>query len=262
MRNHALSKWRSGEVSPGGWVSLADLHIVEVMSRMPFDWLCFDLQHGLLSEKDLLQMLAIAKATSVTPIVRVAGNDAARIGRALDAGAEGVIVPMVETAEEAAALASACRYPPTGTRSCGPMRDVLHSGPQYLAQANDQIAAIAMIETQRGLDNVTAIAGTPGIDALFVGPMDLCFGLGIQPGAFDDPVFVEALSTIERAGREAGCAVGIYGYDVARAKDALAGGYVFASLGTDIGFLRAGAQSAINALGNGKVAPPHSTASY
>ena len=260
MNNTALAKWRARQASPGGWVSLGELHIVEVMSRMPFDWLCFDLQHGLLSEKDLLQMLAVAKATSVTPIVRVASNDAGRIGRALDAGAEGVIVPMVETAEEAAALVSACRYPPDGARSCGPMRDFLHSGPQYLAEANDQIAAIAMIETQKGLDNVSAIAGTPGIDALFVGPMDLCFGLGIRPGAFDDPVFVEALACIEKAGREAGCAVGMYGYDVERARDALASGYVFASIGTDIGFLRMGAQSAFSELkvktGGSDAAPP------
>lgn len=248
MTNLSLTKWKSGTPSPGGWISLSDLHIVETMARMDFDWICFDLQHGLLSHSHLLQMMPIITATLVTPIVRVAQNDPGQIGRVLDAGAYGVIVPMIDTAADAAAAVAACRYLPLGRRSCGPMRGVLHSGPGYLAAANQDIAVIAMIETREGLANVRAIAATPGVDALFIGPMDLCLGIGIAPGAFGDPAFTQAIATIRAAASEAGCAVGIYGYTPEIAAQALADGFAFASLGTDISFFRDGAKAALGLI--------------
>lgn len=245
MKNRSLAKWRGGTASPGAWIMLTDLHIVETLVRMDFDWLCFDLQHGLLSHSHLLALIPIVTATEKSPLVRVCQNDAGDIGRVLDAGAHGVIVPQVNSAEEAAAAAAACRYPPVGRRSCGPLRGVMQDGINYLLTANDQVTCIAMIETREGLDNVDAIASTPGIDALFIGPMDLCYGLGITPGDFGNPDFVTAVKRIKAACAAAGCAVGIFGYSPELAHLALGDGFSFASIGTDISFFRAGAQSAL-----------------
>ncbi|MFM5922999.1 MAG: HpcH/HpaI aldolase family protein [Novosphingobium sp.] len=260
MHNQALAQWKAGTPSYGAWINLPELHTAEAIARMDFDWLCFDLQHGLLSYSHLLALIPATSATRATPLVRVAGNDAAAIGRVLDAGAHGVIVPMVNSAAEAAAAVAACRYPPQGTRSCGPMRGIMLEGFGYLATANAEVACIAMIETRQGLDNVAAIAATPGLDALFVGPMDLCYGLGITPGNFADPAFVEAIEAIKSASQAAGVALGMFGASPALAAKYLSEGFQFASVGTDISFFRDGAKAAFDtARGTAAGAPakPH-----
>ena len=249
MKNLSLAKWRSGEHSIGAWVNLPDLHVAETLARMEFDWLCFDLQHGLLSYSHLLGLIPAISGTDTTPLVRVESDSASGIGRALDAGAHGVIVPMVETAEQAAAIVAACRYPPQGVRSCGPMRGLMLDGFAYLASANAEVAAIAMIETATGLENVEAIAATEGLSALFVGPADLCFGLGIMPGDFGNPAFTDAIARIVNAARAAGIAVGLFGYSPEVASQARAQGFDFVSAGTDVSFLRQGAAGALATTG-------------
>lgn len=256
MKNRSLAKWRTGTASPGAWIMLTDLHVVENLVRMEFDWLCFDLQHGLLSHSHLLSLIPIVTATDKSPIVRVCQNDAGDIGRVLDAGAHGVIVPQVNSADEAASAAAACRYPPVGRRSCGPLRGAMQDGINYLVTANDEVACIAMIETREGLDNVNAIASTPGIDALFIGPMDLCYGLGITPGDFGNAEFIAAVKKIRAACAAAGRAVGIFGYSAELAHQALDDGFAFASIGTDINFFRAGAQNALRPLKKAQTAAP------
>jgi 4-hydroxy-2-oxoheptanedioate aldolase len=248
MQNHALAQWKSRSPSIGAWINLPELHTAEYIARMGFDWVCFDLQHGLMSYSHLLALMPAISATRATPLVRVASSSASEIGRALDAGAHGVIVPMVNTAAEAAGAAAACRYPPQGIRSCGPMRGAMLEGPGYLASANSEIACIAMIETAQGLENVSAIASTPGVDALFIGPIDLCYGLGLAPGSFGDPRFVSAVGEIKAACESAGCAAGIFGYTPELARQALAQGFNFASAGTDIGFFREGARAALDTV--------------
>lgn len=258
MKNLSLAKWKAGERSIGAWVNLTDAHAIENLARLDLDWLCFDLQHGLLSIADLPTVIAGISGTDTTPLVRVVSNHAGEIGRALDAGAHGVIVPMVDTAQDAALAASACRYPPAGRRSCGPMRGAMLEGFEYLATANAQIACIVMIETAEGLANVRAIAETPGIDALFVGPLDLCYGLGVTPGDFANPRFVAALDEIKAASLAAGKAVGIFGYSAELAQAALASGFSFASMGTDISFFRDGAKAALG-VARGDVAAKAAT---
>ncbi|MBK6707658.1 MAG: aldolase [Sphingomonadales bacterium] len=245
MKNLSLAKWRSGEHSIGAWVNLPDLHVAENLARMQFDWLCFDLQHGLLSYSHLLALIPAISGTDTTPLVRVTDSNAGGIGRALDAGAHGVIVPMVETAEQAAAIAAACRYPPQGVRSCGPLRGTMLDGFDYLATANAEIASIVMIETAKGLENVEAIAATEGLSALFVGPVDLCFGLGITPGDFGNPAFTGAIARIVAAARNAGIAVGLFGFSPETAAAAKAQGFDFVSAGTDVAFMRLGATAAL-----------------
>ncbi len=255
MKNLSLAKWRAGQFSVGAWINLPDLHVSETLARMDYDWLCFDLQHGLLSYSHLLSLIPAISATETTPLVRVADASASGIGRVLDAGAHGVIVPMIDTAEMAAQAVAACRYPPQGTRSCGPMRGLLTDGMGYLATANAEVACIAMIETRQGLDNVEAIAATEGLSALFVGPIDLCFGLGIAPGDFANPAFTGAIERIVSAARNSGIVAGLFGYSSEIAQQSSSQGFAFASAGTDIAFLRAGAAGALATATGAEVGP-------
>ena len=245
MINSALNKWRNGDPSLGIWLNLPDTHLVETLARCGADWLCFDLQHGLMGYSDLGRLLPALVGQTVTPLVRVAANTPDQIGKVLDAGAEGVIVPMVNSSAEARSAVAACYYPPLGQRSCGPMRPAMLHGFEYLSQANDQIACIPMIETQEGLDNVDAIAAVEGVDGLFIGPMDLCYGLGIAPGDFGNSRFTDAVATIVEACRKHSRAAGMFGYTPEMARESLENGINFASAGTDISFFRSGLTRAL-----------------
>ena len=244
MINHALRQWRAGERSLGAWVGLGDLYSAETIASLGFDWLCVDLQHGFMDAADLAKILAATATSATTPLVRVAGNHFDQIGKALDAGAHGVIVPMVSTADEAARAAHACRYPPRGGRSNGPVRGAADAG-DYLQSSGGETACIVMIETADGLDNVHAIAGTAGVDALFIGPFDLCLALGLEPGDFASPHFGDALGKVLDACRAAGKPAGIFGYTAEIAAKHLSEGFVFASIGTDTSFMRSGALAAL-----------------
>ena len=172
--NTSLTKWRSGFTrSVGGWLSIACVHTAEMMAHAGFDWLVVDLQHGIIDYTDLAAMLPAISGAPTTPLVRVASNNLPEINKVLDAGAMGVIVPLVNTAEQAAAAVSACLYPPDGTRSFGPTRAAMWGGRGYAQEANGQIACIVMVETQEGLDNLDAIVATPHLGGVYVGPADL-----------------------------------------------------------------------------------------
>jgi 4-hydroxy-2-oxoheptanedioate aldolase len=244
MINHALAQWRAGERSLGLWLGLGDLYSAEMLAGLGYDWLCVDLQHGFIDAADLARILAATATSATTPLVRVVANGFDQIGKALDAGAHGVIVPMVNNAEEAALAVAACRYPPVGRRSNGPIRGV-SDGAAYLASANTEIACVLMIETAEGLANVEAIAATPGVDALFIGPVDMCLTLGLSATDFAAPAFARAVEAVLAACRSAGVAPGIFGYSAELVARHLAEGFTFASIGTDTGFMLAGAKAAL-----------------
>ena len=237
-QNAALAKWRRGEPSVGAWLSLGNVHTAELIANAGFDWVVVDLQHGLIDYNDLLRMLPAISTTETTPLVRVSGNNLPEINKVLDAGAMGVIVPLVNTAEQAAAAVSACLYPPDGTRSYGPTRAMLYGGRGYPAEANGQIACIVMIETQEGLDNLEAILATPGLGGVYVGPSDLALSLGLPPrGDTDEPRHLAAVEQILGACKRHKVPAGIHtgGLDWARRR--LAMGFDFVTLGTDSGFM-------------------------
>jgi 4-hydroxy-2-oxoheptanedioate aldolase len=237
-KNLSLAKWRRGEPSVGAWLSLANTHTAELMANAGFDWLCVDLQHGLIDYGDLRHMLPAISTTETTPLVRVTANAPAEIMKVLDAGAMGVIVPLVNTAEEAAAAVSACRYPPVGTRSFGPARAAVYGGRGYVAEANDEIACIVMIETQAGLQNLEAIVATPGVDGIYVGPSDLAYALGLPPrGDTDDPRHLEAVARILAACKRHRVPAGIHTGSLDYTRRRLAMGFDFVTLGTDSGFM-------------------------
>ena len=237
-QNKALAAWRAGQQTIGGWLSLANTHTAEMMAHAGFDWLCIDLQHGPLDYADLLHMLPAISTTDTTPLVRVAANTPDQIMKVLDAGAMGVIVPMINSRSEAMAAVSACGYPPLGSRSFGPLRAALSHGGDYAAQANDQIACIVMVETRDGLENLEEIVTTPGLGGVYIGPADLALALGLPAkGDTDDPVHLGSVTNIFDACQHHGVPVGIHtsGLDFSRRR--LAAGFNFVTLGSDAGFL-------------------------
>jgi 4-hydroxy-2-oxoheptanedioate aldolase len=247
MINHALRQWRAGERSLGIWLGLNDLYSAEMLAGLGYDWLCVDLQHGFMDAADAARLLAATATSATTPLVRVVANAFDQIGKALDAGAHGVIVPMVNTADEAARAVAACRYPPVGRRSNGPIRGV-SDGAAYLASANAEVACVLMIETAEGLANVEAIAATAGVDALFIGPVDMCLTLGVGATDFDSPKFTAALDRVVAACEASGKAPGIFGYSATLAARYLSEGFTFASIGADTALLRAAAVAALESV--------------
>ena len=237
-KNQALAAWRAGGQTIGGWLSLNNTHTAELMAHAGFDWLCVDLQHGLVDWGDLRSILPAISTTETTPIVRVSGNDPAEIMKVLDAGAMGVIVPLVNTRAEAEAAVAACRYPPEGGRSFGPLRAAVYGGAGYVQGANDEIACIVMIETRAGIENLEAIVTTPGLGGVYIGPADLAFALGLPPrGDTDDPLHMATVARILEVCQRHGVPAGIHttGLDYTRRR--LAAGFNFVTLGSDAGFM-------------------------
>jgi len=196
MRMNAVKKlWREGKPAVGGWLSIPHCFSAEVMAHTGLDWLCIDMQHGCIDYSDVVPMLTAISTTAVTPFVRVPWNEPAMIMKVLDAGAYGVIVPMVSNRAEAERAVAACRYPPTGMRSNGPNRALLYGGTDYQKHADDEMACVVMIETPEGIAKMDEIISTPGLDAAYIGPTDLALALGLPPVMDnDDPKHVATVN--------------------------------------------------------------------
>ncbi|MDE2356702.1 MAG: 2,4-dihydroxyhept-2-ene-1,7-dioic acid aldolase [Alphaproteobacteria bacterium] len=192
-----------------GWISIPEPYANGLFAQAGFDSVTLDCQHGGFDERALALSLQALK----TPqrLVRVLWNEPALIGKALDLGADGVIVPLVNSAAEARRMADACRYPPKGSRSFGPGPAALRAPDAPYASLADSIEAWAMIETREALDSVDAIAATPGVDGLFVGPNDLALSLGLGAGSNrQEPEILAALARIDRAAKAAGKMSGVF----------------------------------------------------
>jgi 4-hydroxy-2-oxoheptanedioate aldolase len=213
---------RSGATMLGAFVMTDGVFNAESMAHAGFDYVCVDRQHGLMSSAQTLQMLQAISGTPAIPIVRTADANPSSIERALDAGAQGVIVPMVETAEQAEQIVASCRYAPTGRRSYGPTRAGLFLG-NDVATASE-VACFVMIETDKGLENVEQICAVPGLDGVYVGPSDLALTLG-SPLAPKSPAVYEAIDTIRRACEAAGITPGIHGGSGTNSAKFLADGF-------------------------------------
>lgn len=236
--NPLLASWRTGKPTFGLWCSTANPAAAEYAASLDVDWILWDQQHGLVTDADLAPCFRACLGRPVAPLARVAANDLTLIGRALDAGAFGVVVPLVDTAEQAARAVAACRYPPRGNRSFGPNRVALVMGrsePITLAE----VACIVMVETATGLANVEEIAATPGVDAILVGPSDLALGLGLAPDQRPEK-HTAAVMRVAEACRAQGIAAGIVLVDGESARRHAAMGFQFMSTATDIGLLMGG----------------------
>jgi len=230
------AKVRGRETVIGYWVVLDNPVGTERLARAGYDYVALDAQHGLIGYSGLLHGLtAIDAAGSAAGLIRVQANDATAICKALDAGAAGVIVPLINSAADAAAAVAASRYPPTGIRSYGPMRSGLRIGPEP-ALANESVIVLAMIETPQGLANVEEIAATPGLDGLYIGPSDLTLAVGgatpSDPSVAD--VFDKALTRVRTACEVAGIAAGIHTASGAIAAQRLAEGFTVVTIASDL----------------------------
>ncbi len=185
MPNAVKALWAEGKPAINGWLAIPSGFSAEVMAQAGWDSLTVDLQHGVQDYLSMVHCFQAMQHHPVLPMVRVPWNEPGIIGKVLDAGAYGVICPMINTRAEAEAFIAACKYPPKGKRSNGPIRAGIYGlvGPAggYQATANDEVLCVPMIETQQAIDNIGAILDVPGIDAIYIGPSDLAFSMGLTP---------------------------------------------------------------------------------
>jgi 4-hydroxy-2-oxoheptanedioate aldolase len=208
------------------------------MAHQGFDSLTVDLQHGVVDYQTAVTMLQAVSTTPVIPLARVPWNDPALLMKILDAGVYGVICPMVNTRAQAEALVAACKYPPRGYRSFGPVRASIYAGADYVDHANDDVIVMPMIETAEAVKNLDEILSVPGVDAVYVGPSDLSLALGCKPRLDQtDPPVVEAQQKIVEACRRRGVVAGIHNATSAYALKMIAAGYRFVTLASDSRFL-------------------------
>ena len=252
MRGNQLREiWKKGEVAVNGWLHIPSSWSAEIMAHAGWDSLTIDLQHGLADYQTAVTMLQAINTTSVVPLARSTWNDPAQIGRLLDAGAYGIICPMINSRAEAEAFVGACRYPPLGYRSLGPTRARLVAGADYGAKANEEILTLAMIETAEALANLEEILDVPGLDGVFVGPGDLGLSLTGQTGMdMSEPKLAAALARIAAVADERTRIAGIWVPDEESAREMAAAGYRLVTISADTRLLQAAAAAAVAGVKN------------
>ena len=248
-RNEFKHAIRAGKQQVGLWVSLANAYSAEIVAGSGFDWLLLDLEHGAGTESELLASLHAMGATPAAALVRPQSGERLRIGRALDLGAHGIMVPRVDLPEQAREAISFMRYPPDGgrglalsTRGAG----VGELGHTKIQAINSRILGIIQIESRSAVEHAAEIAAIDGVDVLFVGPTDLSHSLGV-PGGFDDPGYLDAIRHVATIAESAGKVAGILLRDassLARHRDL---GFRFIGLGSDGAFISDGARAVMAA---------------
>jgi 4-hydroxy-2-oxoheptanedioate aldolase len=247
--NAAKRKVLGGEVALGTLCTTASPLMAEALGHGGYDFIIVDLQHGENNLHNLQHMLQALSATPATPFVRVPANSAMYIQRALDLGAYGIVLPLVDTAADASSAVASVRYAPAGARSWGPVRGSLYGGADYFDAAKDQIVVLAMIETASGLRNAQAIMAVPGIDGCFIGPNDLSISLGERPELPQWPDAIEtAVQAILAAARAEGKTGGIQCFSDEQGKSRIAQGFRYVSVQSDLRMARVAAAATLRSL--------------
>ena len=227
--------WSKGKGAINAWCSIPSAVTAEMMSMNDFDSITIDMQHGLVDYQVALNMLQVISGSGKTPMVRVPWNEPGIIMKSLDAGALGIICPMINTPEDAIHFVGATRYAPVGYRSSGPTRALMVHGPNYHDEANEKIISFAMIETVEALDNVEKIAATDGLTGIYIGPSDLSISMGFKPGLDRiEPEMIDAIKKIENACKTNNIKVGIHCLSPSYLKDKLSSGYDLGTLASDV----------------------------
>ncbi len=235
---------KSGRAVSNVWMMLGSGLALELAAKAGWDTVTIDLQHGQGGFRDMVAMITAANAASIPALVRIPHNEPGLIHRALDAGAQGVIAPMINTREDALNFASAGKYPPVGERSWGPVRARLVTDDDYSSYANDWTFCCVQIETQQALQNIDEIMGVDGVDCVLVGPNDLCLSLtrGKKLDIRDASV-LEALDLIVEKAREHKVAAWCFANDTDYARMVIEKGFQIVTAGSDVGFISAGAEA-------------------
>lgn len=203
--------WARGGTALNAWLTLEGAASAAAVATAGFDSVTLDLQHGAAEPHDAARIFAAVEAAGAAPLARVRWNDPAELMRMLDVGARGIVCPMIGSRAEAEAFVMACRYPPLGVRSYGPVHGALGAGREHTTRANEIVLTFAMIETAEGFGNLDEIASTPGLDGLYVGPSDLSLGLGLETFAdLGDPRLLEALDAVVDAAKRHEIVAGVH----------------------------------------------------
>ena len=252
--NHARRRLAAGEPSIGTWLSLPSPEAAEFLGRLPFDWLTIDAEHSAVDIRTMAQMFSAIASGGTAPMVRIPWNTPETFKRVLDAGAWGIVVPMVNTREEAEQAVEATRYYPLGRRSVGGGRHALSfntGGKTYYENANDNILLVLQIEHIEGVENVDEIFSVPGFDACFIGPNDLAASMGLGLGVpleSDEPRLVEAIKAVRESAVRHGIAPGIHTSGPEGLNQRLAEGFRYCALASELRFMLSGLTDAISQL--------------
>ena len=246
-KNRVKELWREGKAAIGTWLVLGSPITAEIIAHMGFDWVVIDTEHGSIDIGTTQSIIQAVLTTDTVPIVRVPWNDPMLIKRALDAGAYGLVIPMVNSREEAIRAVKAARYPPVGIRSYGGPRARLYGGVDYFEHANEEIAVIVQIEHIDAVNRVDEILSVEGVDTFFIGPSDLAISMGLKPGLDQtDSKHVAAVSKVLAAGKKHHVPGGIQVGSPEAVNERIVQGFQFIALSSDEGFLRSMASAALN----------------
>ena len=251
-------KLLAGRACINAWLMIPSTFAAEGVARAGWDSATIDIQHGLLDYLSGVHLIQAVQAVGVTPLVRVPWNEPGIIGKVLDAGAWGVICPMVNTASDAQAFARACMYPPLGSRSFGPVRARHYGGDvPYHEIANDAIIVLPQIETREAVDNIDAILDVPGIHGIYVGPGDLGLSLGLKPTLDrEEPEILEIYRRLLAATSARGLIAGIQNATATYAVRMAELGFTFLTISSDLGFLAGGARDCVQSFRNSRQGTP------
>ena len=246
--NKVRTIWQAGGAVINGWLGIPSAVAAENMAQCGWDSLTVDLQHGLVDYQAAVGMMQAITTVGMTALARVPWNEPGIIMKLLDAGAFGIICPMINSRAEAEAFVGACRYAPVGYRSFGPVRAGWVHGGDYFKNANQTVLAIAMIETSKAMDNLEEILSTPGLDGIYVGPADLAISMGRPPqGDPTDDVVNAAIDKICAAAKRHGVRPGIHTASPAGARNMIDRGFQFTTILSDNALLANAAKSAVAA---------------
>ncbi len=260
--NHVRRRLAQGEPSIGTWLSVPSPEVAEYVSKLGFDWLVVDSEHNPVDIRTLAQMFAAMSASSTAPMVRIPWNDPQNFKRVLDAGAWGIVVPMVNSREEAERAVEAARYHPLGKRSVGGGRHAVSWGTtasDYYRHANDEVLLVLQIEHIDGVENADEIFSVPGFDACFIGPNDLGASMGLGLGVpleSDHPRMIEAVAHIRETAKKHGVAPGIHCSSGDAINQRISEGFQFCAMASELRYMLAGLSADIAKL-NWKAAEPH-----
>jgi 4-hydroxy-2-oxoheptanedioate aldolase len=233
------AKWDAGQPTFGLWAAVPSSLTAELAAAAGYDYVCVDLQHGLSDERTMVSMFQATDAAGSTALARVAWNEPWLIMRALDLGAAGVIVPLVGSGAEAARAVQACRYPPDGARSYGPIRAELAAGSSDPVELAGAVLCFVMVETRDGLERLDEIASTPGLDGIYIGPADMSLALGLTPRAGPAQPLEDAIARVLEVTRAHGLIAGMHcgGGQAARARADQ--GFELVTVGVDASLFKA-----------------------